>query len=211
MGAVGRMAVAPPRLILNQLTAGGVREQRDDWTQAARATTRATVLSLRPDRMVVLEESALTPELSTELAEIQALYQTIDLNLALFGNPQVALPTLGGRFDFSVGSIDRLCDAAGADALLLIYGEDDYFTGDRKALAALGIVAAAFTGVALQPSNGRSRLSAALVARDGTLLWSDVLGPGMVGDLRRPDGVQNTIRTLLRGLPPARGPVEPVP
>mgnify|MGYP005853879869 CR=1 FL=1 len=194
-------AVVPPAITLNQLTAGGVREQRDDWTQAARAAARESLETMRPENLVYLRDAELPPEIATEIAEVQALYRAVDLNLTLFGNPMVRMPTLAGRFDFSVGSVDRICEAAGADALLLVYGEDDYFTGDRKALIALGFVAAAFTGVYVAPGNGAEHLSAALIARDGTILWYDVLGAGQLGDLRKPEGVKANLENLLRSMP----------
>jgi hypothetical protein len=200
ISAIRTTAVAPPVITLNQYTAGGIREQRDDWTDSARQAARETLESLRPEKIVYLRDSALTPEIAAEVAEVQALYRTIELNFAIFSDPYVALPT-AGRFDFSVGSIDRICEAAGADALLLVYGEDDYFTSDRKALAVVGFAASLITKVDVQPSNGREHLSAALVARDGTLLWYAVLGPGMIGDLRKPDGVKATIQNLLRSMP----------
>jgi len=176
IASIRTTAVVPPQIVLNQLTAGGVKEQRDDWTNTARQAARETLESIRPERIIYLRDTQLEPAVLTEIDEIQALYRAVDLNLTFFGNPMVGLPTMAGRFDFSVGSVDKVCEAAGADALLLVYGEDDYFTGDRKALAAL-------------------------IARDGTLLWYDSLGAGRLGDLRKPEGVRATLENLLRSMP----------
>lgn len=207
ISSIRTTAVVPPDITLSQLSAGGVREQRDDWTEAARTNARATLEAMRPERMVYLRDVALAPELADELAEVKALYRTIDANMMLFGNPMIGLPTAMGRFDFSVGSVDRLCEAVEADALLLIYGEDDYFTGSRKFMTGLGVVASiaasALTGnaVMMTPASGNEHISAALVARDGTLLWYEVLGPGRIGDLRDPEGLRATIENLLRSMP----------
>lgn len=207
MGAIGTTAVVPPEIKLHQLSAGGVREQRDDWTEAARANARATLESMRPEHIVYLRDASLPPDLVAELAEVQALYRTIDANITMFGNPWVGLPGAAGRFDFSVGSVDRICDAVDADALLLIYGEDDYFTGSRKFMTGLGVVASiaatAMTGnaVMMTPSSGTEHISATLVARDGTLLWYEVLGAGRIGDLREPEGLRSTIENLLSSMP----------
>lgn len=210
MADVRTTAVVPPEITLHQLSAGGVREQRDDWTETARAHARATLEQMRPERMVYLRDVALPPEAAAELAEVKALYRTIDANITMFSNPMVGLPTAMGRFDFSVGSVDRVCEAVGADALLLIYGENDYFTGGRKFMTGLGIVAGiaatAVTGspVMVTPSSGTEHISAALIARDGTLLWYDVLGPGRIGDLRDPEGLRTTIESLLSTMPGGR-------
>ncbi|MBE2213081.1 MAG: hypothetical protein IAE82_04350 [Opitutaceae bacterium] len=207
MNSVQTTAVVPPEITLHQLSAGGVREQRDDWTEAARANARATLEQMRPERMVYLRDVALPPEIAAELEEVKALYRTIDANITLFGNPMVGLPTALGRFDYSVGSVDKICEAVDADALLLIYGEDDYFTGSRKFMTGLGVVASIAatavtgTGVMVTPSSGTEHLSAALIARDGTLIWYEVLGPGRLGDLREPEGLRTTIENLLSSMP----------
>lgn len=203
---ISTTAVVPPEIKLHQLSAGGVREQREDWTESARTNARATLESMRPETMVYIKDIHLTPEITAEIAEVQALYRTIDANITLFGNPMVGLPT-AGRFDFSVGSVDRICEAVGADALLLIYGEDDYFTGSRKFMTGLGVVASiaatALTGnaVLMTPSSGTEHISATLVARDGTLLWYEVLGAGRIGDLRDEEGLRTTIHNLLQSMP----------
>ncbi len=201
IAAIQTTAIIPPSITLNQLTAGGVREQRDDWTQSARDAARDTLASMSPETWVYLRDTDLPPEIVAEIAEVQALYRAVDLNLTLFGNPMLRMPTLIGRFDFSLGSVDRICEATGSDALLLVYGEDDYFTGDRKALIALGVLASAFTGVYVAPASGAEHLSAALIARDGTILWYDVLGAGQLGDLRKPEGVKATLTALLQTVP----------
>jgi len=207
MSQIATTAVVPPEIKLNQLSAGGVREQREDWTEAARQNARATLESMRPETMVYLRDAALPQEILDEIAEVRALYRTIDANITMFGNPWVGLPTAAGRFDFSVGSVDKICEAVGADALLLIYGEDDYFTGSRKFMTGLGIVAGiaatAVTGspVMVTPSSGTEHISAALVARDGTLLWYEVLGSGRIGDLRDEEGLRTTLQNLLQSMP----------
>lgn len=191
----------PPEITLNQLSAGGVREKRDDWGDGARKNAQAALEQLRPGKIVVLGDAASKPELADEIAEVRALFNAIDTNITLYGSPPLMLPSLAGRFDFSVGSIDHILTESGADALLVISGVDDYFTGDRKALVAVGLVAAAFTGVYIQPGNGAEHISAALIARDGTILWYDSLNHAGIADLRTPEGVKATLERLLKSMP----------
>ncbi len=206
MGEVKTAGAPSPQIVLNQLGAGGVREQRHDWTETARTSSEEWLAMHRPGEIVVLAEPADREDLVELLREVRALYAVIDANLIVFGDPVLGPPTARNRFEHSVGSIDGLCDALGVDALLLIQGIDDYFTADRKALVVLGFVAAAFTGVYVTPASGLAHVSAALIARDGTILWRDELRHGGIEDLRTPEGVQKTLTRLLRKLPRGSGP-----
>jgi len=212
LSSIGRSAALPPQITLNQLTAGGIREPRDDWTQSAQQTARQFLTKLQPGRIAIASDLELAEPLKQELLEVQALYRSIDMTLTANHDPMgygYNLPTLKGRFEFSVGSVDRICEAAGADALLLVALEDDYFTSDRKALVALGVVAAAITGVYVQPSSGVSHASAALIARDGTLIWYYRLPPMSLSDLRTPAGVQETLGRLVGVMPLGSAPLAP--
>jgi hypothetical protein len=87
-----------------------------------------------------------------------------------------------------------------ADALLFVFVRDSYATAGRKALAVLGVLTAGFTGVAIIPQMGSTVASAALVERDGTVLWFNLNGAA-TGDLRQMPGATNTAKALLAGLP----------
>lgn len=207
---IQRTVAMPPDLTLNILSGGGVRELRDDWTESARASARQTLATIRPERIVYIGDVADDPAVREELDEVQALYRAVAIDLAMFSSPPLALPSLAGRFDFSVGSVERILDATGGDALLVIFGMDDYFSGDRKAFVALALIGAAFTGAYMGPSSGVEHVSAALIARDGTLLWYDYCGPGTIGDLRQPAGVHATLERLLQSMPQI-GTLAPTP
>jgi hypothetical protein len=88
----------------------------------------------------------------------------------------------------------------------MIFAMDDYFSSDRKAFMALGMIGAALTGAYVGPAPGVEHVSAALIARDGTILWYDYCGPGRIGDLRNPEGVRATIENLLKSMPSAGTP-----
>jgi hypothetical protein len=64
------------------------------------------------------------------------------------------------------------------------------------------VLAGAVTGVVVIPAGGSTLNSAALVERDGTVLWFNCAQGG--GDLRTAEGAGNTTRTLLAGLPGAK-------
>lgn len=69
-------------------------------------------------------------------------------------------------------------------------------------MLALSFIGAALTGVAIIPPMGSTAMSAALVDRDGTVIWfNHALGGG---DPRTPDGARALVRSLLAGLPVAK-------
>lgn len=210
MGEVRTVAVLPANITVSQLTAGGVSEVRDDWTQAAREHARAALESIRAGQIVYAGDLDARPDLADEIREVRALYRLIDANIMLFGLSPMAVPTR--NFDFSVGSVERVLDAAGADALLLVGGTDEIFTTDRKVLAVVSVLAsAALTGQAVAPSSGQAHLSAALIARDGTILWWNFVGDGEISDLRTREGVTSTIQRLLASMPRPAAPPKVAP
>jgi hypothetical protein len=209
MPEIGTTAVLPPDITVNSLGAGGVAERRDDWTEMARTHARNTLESLRPEKIVYVRDLELREDLAEEIAEVQELFRIIDLNLLMsYGPAQIVPPASLGTFDYSVGNIDRILDAAGADALLVVRGVDDIFAADRKALVAVAVIASAFTGAYVGPSSGEAHISAALIGRDGTILWYDWVGDGAISDLRTPEGVRVTIERLLRTMPGNEPPLK---
>ncbi len=208
MEDVAMVGALPAQVTVSQLNAGGVSELRDDWTEAARTHAREVLEHMTPQHVVYLGDLESRPELADEIREVKALYALIDANIMLFGLSPMAVPT--PHFEYSVGSIDGILEAAHADALLVIGGKDDIFSTDRKVLTVVSIIAsAALTGQAVAPGDGTAHLSAALIARDGTILWWNFLGNGEISDLRTPNGMQATIHRLLASMPQALG--RPVP
>ena len=205
MQEVRKLAALPAELTLKQLSAGGVSEKRDDWTAEARTHARAVLEQMRPESIVYVADLESRADLADEIREVRALFDLIDMNLMLFGISPLAVPT--AKFDFSVGSVDRILEAAGADALLVVGGTDEIFTTDRKVLSVITLVAStALTGQPMMPSAGEGHISAGLIARDGTILWWNFVGGTEIGDLRKPEGVAATIKRLLGSMPTAAAP-----
>lgn len=193
-----RIAIAPPDVEVYEISAGGVTELRDEWTRTVEQHLRTELghsTGFKP-------APVLDPELQKEFGEVSSLLRAISLNQAMsvFG-PRELQPNLR-PLDYHVGSIARLADACDADALLFIFVRDSYATAGRKALAVLGALTGAVTGVVIVPQLGSTAGSAALVQRDGTVLWFNVHGAAS-GDLREPAGAAGTVHALLAGLPKA--------
>jgi len=205
-GSIATIGVLPPDITLRELAAGGATQERDDWSDSAREASRDMLEAIRAETFVYFRDLDLSEEMVEEVEDVMALYRAINLTFInrLYGGSSP--PT---RMRPSLGSLDSIAEAAGADALMLVYGVDDIFTVDRQALAALGIAAAFFTHIPILPSSGEGYLSAALVDRNGRILWYNIIGADQLGDLRKPEGVRKTLETLLRTLPPSVAPSAP--
>jgi hypothetical protein len=101
------------------------------------------------------------------------------------------------RFEYSVGSVERILQKANAEALLLAYGFDEISTGGRKVLQAVGNILPFVPRV----SSGTTGLCAALVDPAGTILWYNIEARTGGYDLREPQGAVNFVRVTLVNFP----------
>lgn len=199
--------IAPLHVEVFELSAGGVSEKRDDWTQQV-TTHMAPVLSQESGYRVV---PTLTAEqkaaCEAEMAEVVGMLQIITLNHLTHLMGPAELQPQSRPLTYNVGRIDQLLNALQADSLLVTFVRDEYSTGGRKALMALGFLVGGATGVFIVPRGGITVNAAALVERDGTVVWFNYAGSG--GDMRTPEGAQATAKLLLAGLPGAKTTATP--
>lgn len=199
LASASALGVAPPDVEVYEIPAGGVGELRDDWTRNVDDLLRtefAAQTKFKPAPAV----ADLSPAAQQELAEVSSLLRAISLNqfTVIFG-PRELQPA-NRALDYNVGRIDTLADACGSDALLFVFVRDSYASAGRKALAVLGVLTGAVTGIVITPTLGSTVGTAALVHRDGTVVWFNTHGAAS-GDLRERPGAAATARTLLAGFP----------
>lgn len=197
------VAVAPLDVELAELTASGAVEMRVDWTDEAKANLIAAIRK-RTQFEPRAPELASNVELQNELTEVGALVHLMNLNQLYTRLPSAAANSIPPSaathsFDYNTGALTAHQEHYGEGAVLFIFLRESYATGGRKALAALGLVSAAFTGVYIAPAMGSTVATAALVDHDGTVLWlnQSTYAP----DLRTPEGIEILLNDLLRGLP----------
>lgn len=193
---IGRVVLLPVDVEVGELSAGGMREKRDDWTAAVAEHLNAAIAA----RHTFVSASPWPEEnraaLETELEDVHAVFRSVTIN-QIIHQYLPALPKLDattGTLVYQIGSIDALLDAQQADAALLFFVRDDYATAGRKGLVALGMVA----GIPVQ--GGTTVSSAAIATRDGRLLWMNLHG-SQVGDLREAEGAAKMVARLLAGAP----------
>lgn len=189
--SIQKVVVLPLDVEVSELSAGGMTEKRDDWTRLVTDNLVNGITRLTP-----FQTMAARDELSAdELRDVQVLFQTITVNQILHSMYGPGLLTsLHGPLTYQLGSLETLAQRHDADAVVVMFVRDDYATSGRKAVAVVG----ALTGIPVR--TGVTLSSAALVHRDGTLLWMNYLGVNR-GDLRTQDDADATVSELFTHLP----------
>lgn len=196
--ALPHVTLASLDIEVSELSAGGVREVRDEWTSQVRSNLIAALTA--PGRIKVSRD--LNPAEQAELDDAAALLRVLAISrfAGFIDPPQLQRAWQTQPLDFNLGRIDRLCDAASSEMVLLVFVRDSYATAGRKSLAVLGVLAGAVTGVMIVPQMGTTQLCAALVERDGDVLWFSALAAG-TGDLREASGAAAAAKNLMTGWP----------
>lgn len=199
LGDSDRVLLMPIDVELFSLSAGGVAEPRADWTaQALRHMTQAIQAKQQAVRVAVVELPAAQADDHAELIGLHAAVAR-SIGLHQFGGPMWALPTKGGRLEWSFGdAMQPLRSAGGARYGLFIWVRDSYASPERMfAMAALAIV-----GIGL--SGGVQTAYASLVDLDsGRVVWFNRLARAY-GDLREVVPARESIDALLAGFPAPR-------
>ncbi|HEX8908406.1 MAG TPA: hypothetical protein VF805_04355 [Anaeromyxobacteraceae bacterium] len=185
-----RTVAIMPAIRIYEVSAGEVREQRDDWSAES---TRSVAKALSAG----LAERGFTPRLldpkaeksDPELREVRLLYEEVGDSVFLLAYPPFASEHVLKHFEYEVGPLDRVLGRARADALLVAYGRSDVSTTGRRVTRAL------FGG---RPE--LNLLTLGLLDRKGHLVWFDVAGNGFV-DLRDGEMVARLAQGMLQQLP----------
>jgi hypothetical protein len=195
-----KMLLLPADIRVHEISAGGVVEKVDDWTSAASNHAMKSMRGIADSKK--LFELKETPSLSEAdrqaLEQHQALYELV-ANSADFARSGPLMPwrERAKNFDYTIGpGLKELAAGTGMDAAVIVIGSDYISSAGRKATMAIGILAAAFTGVAIVPAGGVSYVSVGVVElRTGNLLWF-ATNRGQSSDLRE----ENQMQTVLSGL-----------
>jgi len=202
MKDVGKIALLLKEVEVVEILSGGVREPRPEWGTDARGKVEAAIAA--EFRRLGYELDALPPppEGDDEFRSILSLYGAVTGSVLrhAYDGPNL-FPEKKTRFDYTVGAIDNVLRASGADAMLVVHASDEVSTSGRKAMQTLGIVAAAVVGVVVTPNMGQTRLMVGLLDRSGDLLWFNLRGGRGGYDLRDPESVSKLVSLSFAGFP----------
>lgn len=199
MTGYDHVTLVPPDIEIQQVSAGGVAEKHDEWT-ALVGNNLAKAITAQTGYKVITAGDVPSGPVGEECEEVYALLRALTVNHMLPVGVLNRTPPAQRKLDYQIGPIDRITDAANSDVVLFVIARDQYSTAGRKAVMALMMVAGAAAGVGIVPPMGVSVASAALVERDGTVLWFNVQAtPGT--DLRKSGTAGSWVKSLLAGLP----------
>jgi hypothetical protein len=190
-----------PDVKICELTAGGVRELRDDWSEIGeKCVLKATMEKLK-GKEVEIKTLKVDEDIEKEIKDIQTLYRAVSqsINLHTYG-PHV-FPEKKKTFEYSIGSVEGILQKCGSDALIFVYGSDEISTTGRKALQAAALIAGAFTGTVIMPRSGITSVSVALIEESGTILWYCIKGGEGTYDLRKPESTARLMKAVLSDFP----------
>ncbi|MBT8340977.1 MAG: hypothetical protein HKP58_18860 [Desulfatitalea sp.] len=198
---IGSYCLIKPDVEICQISAGGVREVRDDWCELGLANVIAALEKTLTQKEVVFKDIVVEGRMDETADEIRALYRAVSYSIRVhaIGGPNV-FPDKASNFDYAIGPIDDFLNVYGCDALIIVYGSDEVSSGGRKAVAVLGLLAGAFTGVAATPRGAITAINFATIDADGNILWYNSKAEGGY-DLRSKDSTQQLIDNVLAEYP----------
>jgi hypothetical protein len=203
--AIKTVAVVPADVKVYELGAGGTRELMDDWSEKARENVLAAVRKhLGQGGSLALKDFDPKDDAAVEeeVRDVRALYEAVSASVLVHTyGPETTFQTKKERFDYSLGPLPKLGEAAAADALLFVYAVDHISSGGRVALNVFTVLLAAAAGVVVVPAGGHTMVTAALVdARTGDLLWFNARATRGGHDLRDATSAESIVADTFAAL-----------
>jgi hypothetical protein len=187
LAGIHKAALLEPRVKAFEIAAGGVIEDKEQWTAASKINAANAVIA--GFKAVGIEVQPLdTSAGSDELEEIRALSDVV-MNVAFEYTYVRQFPEKVQKFEYSIGPVNSLLDRSGADALVLVWGVGYVPSTGRNVLNVL---------VGGPPQ--QARLGVAIVDRAGEVLWfnySSSSGSANPSSLTDPDSAGLLARSLI--------------
>lgn len=195
------VAIAPLEIEVEEVGADGATRNNDELTALVeRNITMAIGAHPELANVAIGEKLTATPdreELGAMMALFRALRQDDPRLYDLAAQPyRLARPPLR----YKTRRIDRLADALRADGVLFIYVRHQCRSAKLDVRAPLELLGSIAAGGYARLRSSRIESSAALVERDGTLLWFNRIESDGT-NLRRQTSAAAWLNGLLAGLP----------
>lgn len=165
-----KILVLPADVLVREMSAGGMLEKVPEWTQQSSENLTNAMIELGKSsgKFSIVELPPLTGEEREQLEQAIATFMTVGAtahNMLLMGGDAWAHKKR--EFDYTLGPIlSFLKQKTGADAAMMLAGDDIVSSGGRKA----AVIFAAALGVGL--STGRSlALTSVVDLATGNFLW----------------------------------------
>jgi len=197
------LIVMQPDVTAGLLTAGGVVEPREDWTNQARDNVVKAVEAQETRHGAVVKIATTTQDAGWDPAATEnlvLLHRAVGTAIAMHKYGMQPLPTKKDRFDWTLGEQAVAFGAATHyDYALFLHAQDSFSSGGRRALQAAGFLGC-LVGVCVAVSGGQQIAFASLVdLKTGNVVWFNVLA-STVGDIRTPEGANQMVTKLLESI-----------
>jgi hypothetical protein len=211
LGVVGSIVLIEPDIELSEMTAGGLQEPRQAWSEAARKNYPLAVKEIVTARQGTLKPDFTIPddlEPTSRLGQILRLNRVVAMSIAQFSATGNVLATKREPFtgrpllDWSLGDgVSVIRDATGADYALFTYVRDSYASAGRNALRVLAFAAGLAAGSLVDIGGGVQVGIVSLVdLRTGKVVWHGLL-VSQTGDLRTIEGSRTAVQKMLKDMP----------
>jgi hypothetical protein len=200
-----RLIVVQPDISVGVLTAGGIVEPHEEWTNQARENVLKALATQQAGRggetkiAHTREETGADPRLVSDLIW---LHKAVGASIQLHKYAMLTLPTKKDRFDWTLGEeAVAFGSATRYEYALFLRAEDSFSSGGRAALQVAGVLTC-LLGVCVIPNGGQQIAYASLVdLKTGNIVWFNVLASG-TGDIRSPEGAEKMVTALLGKMKP---------
>jgi hypothetical protein len=198
------LIVMQPDVAVGQVTAGGVVEQREDWTNQGRDNVLKALAAQEAAQGAVARIATSVDETGWDPAaarDLIALHRAVGAAIAAHKYGAFPLPTKKDHFDWTLGEqAVAFGTATHYDYALFVHARDSFTSGGRVAVQALGILGCALTGVCVVAGGGQQVAYASLVdLKTGNVVWFNVMSSAS-GDIRTPEGATEMVGKLLAGI-----------
>lgn len=195
-----KVVVIPVSIRMYEVTAGGVEEEVRDWSTQAEANVHKAVSALLAKKAGIEEVAMprLSPAERASIDEHMALYKLVANTV-----PNSGLRHKLRRFDYGIGpGLNAVLARTGADAVLMVYGNDYASTAGRKTKAVLGKIPIVniFTGGEVELGHSFVHLGF-IDLKSGDLLWMSSEFRQGASDLREYDDAEDLITAIFKWYP----------
>jgi len=160
-----------PEITVNSLSAGDVSEEIPEWSEKAKELVAEAVnseLQAKGRKMKLLDPKTKYHDTVEDVKDLHLAVMSSIYDHTIYepGNMNV-FPQRIEHFDYTVGSVQELLTAYGADGMMIVRGEDNISTSGRKALG----VVQALNPFSQGQMGGMTFLEATLTDANGDVLW----------------------------------------
>jgi hypothetical protein len=195
-----KIVLLPPEINVCELTAGGVKERREQWCETGKKNVEKAFAETLKKKGIQLESMRVNRWNKKEIENIHPLYRAvansiIDHTFMYAGNMNV-FPERIENFDYSIGSLEKLLKKRKAEGLLIVYAADEVSSKGRKVLEVIRTI-----NPFSQREGEMTSMVVALTDRTGSILWFRTMANEGRYDLRDPKSTYAFVEEIMNEYP----------